>query len=58
MTITDDGGISSGSWIRLWKVQLQNLVNELGIAITFLHLPPGTRKWNRSCTGFSQHCTR
>jgi hypothetical protein len=33
--------------VRLWKRELQVLANELGIAITVNHLPPGTSKWNR-----------
>ena len=32
---------------RLWKRELQALANELGLAITVCHLPPGTSKWNR-----------
>jgi hypothetical protein len=39
--------------VRLWKRELQNLANELGIAITVCHLPPGT-KWN----GSSIACSR
>jgi hypothetical protein len=30
-----------------WKRELQVLADELGIAITVNHLPPGTSKWNR-----------
>jgi hypothetical protein len=33
--------------VRLWKRELQTLANELGIAITVCHLPPGTSKWNK-----------
>jgi hypothetical protein len=33
--------------LRLWKRELQVLADELGIAITICHLPPGTSKWNR-----------
>ena len=33
--------------MRLWKVELQNLANETGLAITVTHHPPGTSKWNR-----------
>ena len=32
---------------RLWKRELQELVNELGIEIEVHHLPPGTSKWNK-----------
>ncbi len=47
LMITADGGGSNGSRVRLWKVELQKLANELGIAITVCHLPPGTSKWNK-----------
>ena len=40
-------GGSNGVRVRLWKRELQALADELGIAITVCHLPPGTRKWNR-----------
>ena len=33
--------------MRLWKIELQKLVDELAIPITVCHLPPGTSKWNR-----------
>lgn len=46
LVITADGGGSNGSRVRLWKVELQNLANELGIDIEVHHLPPGTSKWN------------
>ena len=45
--ITCDGGGSNGSRNRLWKRELQNLSNELGIAIQVSHFPPGTSKWNK-----------
>jgi transposase len=47
LTITADGGGSNGSRLRLWKIELQQLANELGLAITVCHLPPGTSKWNK-----------
>lgn len=47
LTITADGGGSNGAKLRLWKVELQKLADELGLAITVCHLPPGTSKWNR-----------
>lgn len=47
LLITADGGGSNGSRVRLWKVELQALANELGIDITVCHLPPGTSKWNK-----------
>jgi transposase len=45
--ITADCGGSNGSRIRLWKLQLQHLANEIGIPITVCHFPPGTSKWNK-----------
>ena len=45
--ITADGGGSNGSRCRLWKVQLQELANELNIPIEVSHFPPGTSKWNK-----------
>ncbi len=47
LVITADGGGSNGSRVRLWKIELQALANELGIEITVCHLPPGTSKWNK-----------
>jgi Rhodopirellula transposase DDE domain len=47
LLITADGGGSNGSRVRLWKVKLQKLADELRIPITVCHLPPGTSKWNK-----------
>ena len=47
LTITADGGGSNGSRVRLWKLQLQKLADELGMEINVHHLPPGTSKWNK-----------
>ncbi len=47
LLITADGGGSNGSRVRLWKRELQALANELAIAITVCHYPPGTSKWNK-----------
>ena len=33
--------------MRLWKLKLQALADELGLTITVCHLPPGTSKWNK-----------
>src|SRR5215469_14522777 len=41
------GGGSNGSRVRLWKYELHNLANELGLDIVVSHLPPGTSKWNK-----------
>jgi hypothetical protein len=47
LMITADGGGSNGHRVRLWKVELQKLADELKIPITVCHLPPGTSKWNK-----------
>jgi transposase len=47
LLITADGGGSNGSRCRLWKVALQGLADQLGIAIHVCHFPPGTSKWNK-----------
>ncbi len=47
LVITADGGGSNGSRVRLWKIELQALADELGLEITVCHLPPGTSKWNK-----------
>ena len=47
LLITADCGGSNGARVRLWKWELQKLANEIGVAITVAHLPPGTSKWNR-----------
>ncbi|MCF6284615.1 MAG: ISAzo13 family transposase [Candidatus Hydrogenedentes bacterium] len=47
LLITADGGGSNGSRVRLWKVELQKLANELKMEIDVCHLPPGTSKWNK-----------
>jgi len=45
--VTADGGGSNGSRVRLWKIQLQKLADEIGISIKVCHYPPGTSKWNK-----------
>jgi len=47
LVITADGGGSNGSRVRLWKLRLQTLADELDLTITVCHLPPGTSKWNK-----------
>ena len=47
LLITADCGGSNGARVRLWKWELQKLADEIGVAITVAHLPPGTSKWNR-----------
>ena len=47
LLITADGGGSNGSRVRLWKIKLQELANELNMTIQVRHFPPGTSKWNK-----------
>lgn len=47
LLITADGGGSNGYRLRLWKLELQGLADELDIPISVCHLPPGTSKWNK-----------
>ena len=47
LLVTADGGGSNGSRVRLWKLELQKLADDLGVPITVCHLPPGASKWNR-----------
>ena len=47
LMITADGGGSNGYRVRLWKVELQKLADELRFPITVCHFPPGTSKWNK-----------
>lgn len=44
--ITADGGGSNGVRNRLFKRELQRLVNEIRIPVTLCHYPPATSKWN------------
>jgi hypothetical protein len=34
-----------GCW--LWKYQLQQFANRVGLVVYVSHLPPGTLKWNK-----------
>ena len=47
LLIVADGGGSNGARNRLWKQRLQQLANEIGLAMTVCHLPPATSKWNK-----------
>jgi hypothetical protein len=47
LLITADGGGSNGYRRRLWKVELQRLADETGLAVQVCHFPPGTSKWNK-----------
>jgi hypothetical protein len=58
LLITADAGGSNGSRLRLWKVALQKLADELGLRITVCHFPPGTSKWNKIEHRMFCHITR
>ena len=47
LLITADAGGSNGPKIRLWRVELQKLANEIRLPISVCHFPPGTSKWNK-----------
>ena len=47
LLICADSGGSNGNRQRAWKLHLQALSDETGIAITVCHYPPGTSKWNQ-----------
>ena len=45
--ITADAGGSNGCRSRVWKHELQQLADEMGVCIHVSHFPPGTGKWNK-----------
>ena len=47
LLIIADGGGSNGARVRLWKVEIGRLADELRIPIHVRHFPPGTSKWNK-----------
>src|SRR5215471_15713744 len=47
LLICADSGGSNGYRVKLWKVELQELADRLGLELTVCHLPPGTSKWNK-----------
>jgi hypothetical protein len=47
LLVTADCGGSNGYRTRLWKLELQRLADETGLAISVCHFPPGTSKWNK-----------
>lgn len=56
--ITADSGGSNASRSRLWKLELQQLADELGLIIEVCHYPPGTSKWNKIEHRVFCHITR
>jgi hypothetical protein len=47
LLVTADSGGSNGSRLRLWKAELARFADETGLAVSVVHLPPGTSKWNK-----------
>ena len=47
LLITADCGGSNGYRVRLWRLALQQLADELAMTIQVCHFPPGTRKWEQ-----------
>ncbi len=47
LLITADCGAGNGYRVRLWRLQLQKLADQLNLIIQVCHLPPGTSKWNK-----------
>lgn len=58
LLITADGGGSNGSRNRLWKKELQRFVDEVGVAVSVCHFPPGTSKWNKIEHRMFSHITK
>jgi Rhodopirellula transposase DDE domain len=47
LLVCADGGGSNGSRNRAWKYHLQQFSDQVGVAVTVCHYPPGTSKWNK-----------
>lgn len=58
LLITADAGGSNGYRVKLWKVELQKLANDIGLSISVSHLPPGTSKWNKIEHRLFSHITQ
>ena len=58
LLVTADGGGSNSSRSRLWKLELQELADELGLRIAVSHFPPGTSKWNKIEHRMFSHVTQ
>jgi hypothetical protein len=58
LLVTCDAGGSNGYRCRLWKDQLAVLAAETGLAISVVHFPPGTSKWNKIEHRLFCHITR
>ena len=47
LLVCADAGGSNGNRLRAWKLNLQQMADQIRIPITVCHYPPGTSKWNR-----------
>lgn len=47
LLITADSGGSNSARTRLWKIELQQFADEIGLRLHVCHYPPGTSKWNK-----------
>jgi hypothetical protein len=47
LLICADAGGSNGTRLRIWKLHLQQLSEQLKLPVTVCHYPPGTSKWNK-----------
>ena len=47
LLICADAGGSNGNRLRAWKLNLQQMADEIQLPITVCHYPPGTSKWNK-----------
>ncbi|MGA2929893.1 MAG: hypothetical protein ABSG43_28685 [Solirubrobacteraceae bacterium] len=47
LTIAADAGAPRSARGRSWRLELQQLADELGITIQAVHFPPGTSRWKR-----------
>ena len=47
LLITADCGGSNDYRVRLWRLELQKLADELNLTVQVCHFPPGTRKWSK-----------
>ena len=47
LLICADAGGSNGNRLRAWKLNLQQMADQMQIPIIVCHYPPGTSKWNK-----------
>jgi hypothetical protein len=58
LLVTCDAGGSNSCTSKLWKHELAVLAGQAGLAITVMHFPPGTSKWNKIEHRLFCHITR